>query len=152
MTTSTIEFNPRSCDGCTKCCEGWLTGTAFGYAFYPGQPCKFIDKKGCGIYNVRPKDPCVGFQCTWKLNKNIPEWLKPNLSGIMITYRKLESYRYMSILSAGKPVDKKVIDWATESVNDGTVKHVCYSADGEWHFISNDDEFLKLIKSVYLKN
>jgi hypothetical protein len=58
----------------------------------------------------------------------------------------------MSILSAGKPVDKKVIDWATESVNDGTVKHVCYSADGEWHFISNDDEFLKLIKSVYLKN
>ena len=148
--TSTIDINPRSCNGCKKCCEGWLTGEAFGYSFYPGKPCKFIDRNGCSIYDVRPADPCKGFQCSWKVNKNIPEWLKPNVSGIMIIYNSIEKHRYISILSAGNPVNDKVINWAEQSVKDDIIKNICYFANGKWNFISKDEEFLKIIKSKYI--
>lgn len=75
----------RSCDSCTKCCDGTLGGTAHGHQFFPGKPCFFlILNKGCTIYEDRPT-MCSTYQCEWLINEAIPEGLKPSLTDMVIS-------------------------------------------------------------------
>ena len=77
----------RQCNGCTACCEGWLTGEVYGHPFSPSNPCFYMTKGGCSIYKDRPEDPCKRFKCEWIENENYPAWLKPNESGVL-TYTR----------------------------------------------------------------
>jgi len=77
----------KNCDGCVACCNGTLQGKIFDFHVYRGSPCKHVcfESKTCKIYEDRPDNPCKQFKCTWLLEKNMPEWMKPSLSGILIT-------------------------------------------------------------------
>ena len=76
----------RSCDGCTKCCEGYLTGEIQGKQMGLGQPCFLVQiGKGCNDYENRPEFPCKAFQCEWLINESIPENLKPSFSNLIIS-------------------------------------------------------------------
>ena len=102
----------RSCDGCTSCCEGWLWGSAHGHNFYPGRPCHFMGKSGCSIYENRPEDPCKTFKCMWLLNDSVPEWLKPNLSKVIIVERNNdECGYYIEVFETGQKIDSTVLSW-----------------------------------------
>lgn len=52
---------------------------------YPGKPCHYCTSDGCGIYESRPQNPCIDFQCAWlKEEDKIPENLKPIECGAIV--------------------------------------------------------------------
>ena len=138
----------KPCDKCSKCCEGWLTGNAYGFEFKPGTPCKFITRSGCGIYAARPEDPCKTFKCHWKTNPRIPDWLRPDLSQVIILPRYLEEKRYLRLFNSGSIwPDSKVFEWAEEFSKTGQ-NLVGYDRTGTRIF-SQDEEFLELAKKEF---
>jgi len=134
----------RSCDGCTACCEGWLTGVAYGYAFSPGVKCKFLSHKCCSIYQARPYDPCKTFQCHWKLNTQIPEWLKPSRSGVIILQKYQEPFHYLRLVKTGKRTDPKVYEWAKDHAKTGA--NIVAFDNNEILLFSENQEFVDLMK------
>jgi hypothetical protein len=102
----------RECDGCTACCEGWLHGVAHGQHFQAGRPCHFKCEKGCSIYENRPEEPCRTYSCEWLNNYELPEWMKPNLSGVIITSREYKENKvYLEVYETGKKIDAEVLNW-----------------------------------------
>lgn len=76
----------RQCGDCTLCCKilgvAELNKKAREYCPH----CEI--NQGCKIYQTRPKE-CSDFQCLWLLGE-IPEDLKPNKTGVMLTDLKIE--------------------------------------------------------------
>ena len=105
----------RECDGCNVCCEGWLHGEVYGYKFWQGTPCHFKTATGCKIYEDRPENPCRTFLCGWRgdLTGLFPEWLKPNLSKVIIAVykRRTADNNYFQISEAGQNMDSRVLSW-----------------------------------------
>jgi|688.fasta_scaffold402377_2 hypothetical protein len=104
----------RSCDGCTMCCQGWLSGDAWGHKFYRGKPCGWLGSSGCSVYEARPYNPCVTFQCTWKSNLALPEWLKPDRSGVIVIPAWTDELYYLRVIQSNRPVEQRIHDWAQQ--------------------------------------
>lgn len=105
----------RSCGECAKCCEGWLSGVAYGHAFSPGTPCFFLERT-CSIYKDRPLDPCRNYRCGWLSEDVFPMWMKPNLVNILIT-RQEDRDRHLSyyvIDQTGDTFDPRALNWLIE--------------------------------------
>lgn len=102
----------RSCDGCTKCCEGWLRTTMRSIKIEIGSPCPMVNPNvGCTIHKTRPTDPCKQFYCQWIVDEEIPYYLKPNISDVIITRKQVEGIPYMELSAAGKPLQQHVLSW-----------------------------------------
>lgn len=103
----------RNCDGCTKCCEGWLSGQAHGKPFSPGNPCFFVSiGKGCSIYSKRPEEPCKTYKCGWISDPdNIPEWMKPSEINAIVDVMKGPRGNYYRIVEAGAPLSSNVLSY-----------------------------------------
>jgi len=106
----------RECGGCTACCEGWLSGVVHDREFYPGMPCHFKGCNGCSIYGDRPESPCKTYSCEWLKNDNVPEWMKPSKSGVIITAKDWthpdgSKQVFLEILEMGKKIDSTVLNW-----------------------------------------
>ena len=141
-----IDVKGRNCNGCTKCCDGWLVTSVLGVVIGPGSPCKFSQKGlGCRVHAARPSDPCKIFQCHWKENTNIPEWLKPDKVNAIIMMRVLENFVYLRIVKAGIRQDPKIYEWAQEQSQLGK-NLIAYDPVGELLIYSQDKEFIKLAK------
>jgi hypothetical protein len=136
----------KPCDKCSKCCEGWLTGNAYGFEFKPGTPCKFITGSGCGIYAARPEDPCKTFRCHWKTNPRMPDWMRPDLNGVITLVRYLGTHRYLVLHSTGQVPDPRVLTWADEWAESGG-NVIFYSYDGVKTF-SKNNEFIELVAKM----
>lgn len=117
-----MEYDPnmekRSCGSCTKCCEGYLEGEAFGHKFYRGRPCQFLAiGTGCTIYADRPKDPCVSYNCGWIKNSDFPEWMKPSeINAIIDTKKTVEGIEYLRAVEAGEVLSSNVLTWLIQYV------------------------------------
>ena len=62
-----------------------------GVEIYPGRPCPNSGPEGCSDYANRPKDPCIEFNCGWVTEGSpLPDWMKPNESGVIVIFNKLE--------------------------------------------------------------
>jgi hypothetical protein len=132
----------RSCNGCTACCEGWLWGSAHGHNFYAGRPCHFMCESGCSIYENRPEDPCKTFKCMWLINDDIPEWLKPNLSKVIIVQRNNEKVGdYIEVYETGQKIDSTVLSWFFE-YHLSTKTNISIQIAGGWMNYGTN-EFLK---------
>ena len=104
----------RSCDGCTACCQGWLSAQIYGRDMPEGRPCHFVGKKGCSIYKDRPEDPCVGFKCEWLKDDGtlFPEWLKPELAKVIILRLGWgNGQEFIQVKECGEPISSKVLNW-----------------------------------------
>ena len=137
-----MEIIVRDCDGCTKCCEGWLTGEAKGIPFYPGVKCHFMSQKGCSIYKDRPHEPCVTYNCQWKKDPNIPEWMKPDVVNAIISPRNVKGVNYFEIIEAGSKLQPEVLNWVIFNL---ILKryNVRYQISGGWNNIGSP-EFMDL--------
>lgn len=108
-------MNSRSCNECTKCCEGFLSGKALGYDFFVGKPCHFVDiNKGCSVYKQRPISPCKSYKCFWLSNTDMPQWMKPSFVNAIVDMRNVDGIEYMAINEAGSRLDSRVLSWAIE--------------------------------------
>ena len=139
----------RPCNGCTKCCEGFLSGEAYGYKFKLGTPCKFKNSAGCGIYSVRPYSPCQTFSCYWKDNHFVPENLKPSVSGVIMVERYLENYKYLDINYAGREVSPEVEDFLYQLYIGKKVENIRYISKGKYKLLSDNPTFKSLFIKTY---
>ena len=124
-----INMPKKNCDGCTRCCEGWLSGIAHGEKFYRGKPCHFVEiGKGCTIYENRPIDPCITYKCEWLTNDTIPMWMKLSNSNVIIT-KKTGKTEHYQVIEAGVKIDSAVLNWVfLWALNTGN--NVLYFVDG----------------------
>jgi hypothetical protein len=125
----------RNCDNCTKCCEGWLWGEAHGHKFWPGRPCHYVSKNGCSIYEDRPETPCKSFKCEWLVNNDIPEWMKPDVSNVIIRKTTEKEKEFIEFTEAGSRLDVAVLSWIFMNYADGKIKNAKYQIDGGWNYI-----------------
>jgi len=139
----------RKCDGCTKCCDGTLTTNVNGEDVYKGRPCRFLGEKGCVIHKDRPKDPCKIYNCEWLINLNIPEWLKPNRSNVILDFRKIENILYLEVKEAGAKLSTEVLNWLLmEHLNNKI--NILYQMNYGWNWIGSE-EFCDLQKEKFKK-
>jgi hypothetical protein len=123
--------NDRSCEGCTKCCDGWLTSSIFGEEMYPGKPCQFVESGvGCTIYETRPEDPCKVFSCMWKADDVVPEKFKPSEIGSIIHQLRIGGKIYLNITEAGKKIDPGLLEWFIDYCK-STGRDGAWSVDGK---------------------
>lgn len=129
----------RSCGTCTKCCEGWLSATIHGEFMQPGIPCQFAQPgKGCGIYENRPKDPCVGYSCLWLKDEEIPEWLKPELVNVIIDEGYVNGIPYVRAVEAGATMGADVLTWLIKYAK-VTKKNLYWEVSGGKHWIGTKE-------------
>ena len=134
-------MSERSCDGCAKCCEGWLQGEAYGHAFYKGRPCFFLGKT-CTIYETRPENPCRSFKCAWLDSDIFPAWMKPDLVNAIIVRRIDNNIEYYVINEAGGVLQTKTLNWLVQWALNNQ-KNILYYVDGGENKIGSK-EFLEI--------
>lgn len=106
----------RSCDGCTKCCEGHLTATINvkdTVVQLSPKPCIFVEVgKGCGVYDDRPKDPCKDFRCHYLVDAAVPEAMKPSKSNVILTIEEaVPGVEYVKATEAGDKLQAEYLAW-----------------------------------------
>jgi hypothetical protein len=74
----------KSCGDCTVCCSGALKATILEHEIGNGISCPFVCKTGCIIYETRPENPCKVFKCGWLVHPNIPDYMRPDKSGVIL--------------------------------------------------------------------
>jgi hypothetical protein len=105
-------LNQKSCQDCTKCCDGWLKANINGIEMYKHKPCYLVESGvGCTSYELRPKDPCKSFKCEWLINPFFPESLKPSLSNVIITREQENGIAYLALTIAGEDASAEVLSW-----------------------------------------
>jgi Fe-S-cluster containining protein len=131
----------RTCDGCTKCCEGYLPATIKGHSIYPGKPCHFVVLgTGCSIYEDRPERPCKTYECFWKSEVSVPENLKPSITNTIITWGNVTGFRELLLVQAGG-YNREVVDWFAEYVQENNINATWYI--GEQEFFNGSPEYIE---------
>lgn len=140
-------INTRSCNGCTSCCEGWLSCNIYGQEVNLGKPCKFLDKSfGCSAYDLRPYDPCKTFLCYWKIDRTIPEHFKPSISKTIMIYRRsVENINHLDLVDAGKPISTEILSFALSLFQSKKVDSVRWWVKGKMNYVSRDEKFIQAI-------
>jgi len=128
----------RTCDACTKCCQGYLHGSAYEHTFLKGKPCFFVSDKGCAIYEDRPKTPCKSFKCEWLVADYLPMWFRPDLSKVIVTNRQFDDGFWLCVHEAGQKIDSAVLSWILIWAANNK-KNVRYQVDGGWNWIKNSE-------------
>lgn len=104
----------RKCGDCTACCE-WVRGYVNGREFYPGKKCHYLGCNRCSIYENRPSDPCVDFNCEWLLDDGTvyPEWMHPLLSKAMVLKKSWANNTkgYLLVIECGEKMDRDIYEW-----------------------------------------
>lgn len=101
----------KPCGKCKRCCQGYLTGEAYGVKFDVDNPCKFLNTSGCSIYPNRPH-VCKTFECRWKTSVAWPDWLRPDQSNVIFVERIYDGDMYIRGINKDQPVKEEVFAWA----------------------------------------
>ena len=136
----------RNCTDCTMCCEGWLSGDAYGHKFYPGKYCIFLQSKKCAIYESRPT-MCKDFLCQWRIDPSIPKNFKPNIVNYMIIKGLVNDIEYVALIGNDKIPDHEVINYFIKKQLNGEIENLVYTIDGN-PCIKGTSEFEKLFSRI----
>jgi hypothetical protein len=137
--------NKRSCDGCTKCCEGWLTATIHGEDMYPGKPCQNCEPgKGCTDYKNRPDEPCKNYMCLWRAEDVVPLEFKPSEVNSLITRLNINGMPYLALVEAGEKIRAEVVAWFIVFVSSKGI-NAEWQIDGRSYF-AGSPQFLKAVE------
>lgn len=131
----------RQCGPCTRCCEGWLHGSAHGKPFWRGRPCHYFEGR-CTIYGNHPDDPCKTFRCQWLDNETIPSWMRPDLVNAILVKRRKNDIDYLEINEASEKLRVEVLSWAVMYCLQNKL-NLYYTIDGGANRIGSKD-FLAL--------
>jgi len=150
--------NERSCESCTKCCEGYLkadiklkndkTSWMGPNDDITPHACSFLKPGiGCGAYEDRPVNPCVVFRCDYLTNPDMPESFKPNRSNAIFSTRTIKGVEYTMLIEAGRKMDSEVLSWAISY-------HLANGTNFAWRVLSNifwigDEEFNRMMDEDY---
>ena len=142
-------LNSRTCGDCTKCCEGYMSGVIFGKPFFPGNPCHYVNPGvGCTIYKDRPEVPCKSFQCSWLLNQDFPEWLKPSKSKVILTYVKEEEIWFLKATEAGQTMSGEALSYLVIYCLKNNI-NFCWEIQKTLSWLGSND-FLEVMKRKHI--
>lgn len=133
----------RHCNGCTKCCEGWLAADVYGHKMFTGRKCHFLEKH-CTIYSSRPQNPCKNYECVWLGDPELPSWLKPDISNVIISKRIENSkilgknIEYYHIIEAGSKIDAGTLNWIIHWAIQKEL-NIAYQIDSKFHILGTPD-------------
>ena len=130
------------------CCQGWLTGEAWGHRFSPGKPCGWLSGSGCTIYEHRPANPCQSFLCEWKRQPAIPDSLRPDRAGVIMVNRVQGIHEYIRVIESRGPVPDHIHEWAQQHSAQHGVNIVVPVAGGVRVYTTHDD-FRRDIAATY---
>lgn len=104
-------MSKRECGSCTACCEGWLSAEILEMS--PGHPCRHCTSAGCAIYEKRPEDPCVRFNCAWLMDGDrFPEELRPDRAGVIVVVgRKWRDWDVILAVPVGESMPPESLEW-----------------------------------------
>lgn len=139
-------MSSRKCGSCTKCCEGWLVGEAYGYKFFPQNPCFFLEiNNGCIIYDTRPDDPCKSFNCLWIKNEQTPVWMYPKTNKCIPIESNIAGIPYINLVPSDEDINDETINWWIEWCKTNN-KNLFWIKNKQKNAIGSD-EFLQAINS-----
>ena len=103
----------RQCLPCTACCQGWLYAEVLGNVVRAGQGCPHCQVGGCGVYDIRPKEPCQTYVCSWLVESSpLPDWMRPDLSGVIVLLNApWQGMRVITAIPAGQTIPEHSLDW-----------------------------------------
>ena len=139
----------RDCDGCTKCCDGWLTGEAYGYKFNINNACFWKGKKGCNIYDIRPIDPCVTFKCFWKYSSLVPIEFKPDKIGIILVERTIDGHKFLDVNIGGNIPSPELLLWVEEMYLQDKIKNIRVIIGDSFYVYSKSMDVIRYAKEKY---
>ena len=129
-------MSQRICGTCTACCEGWLVSEVTGMK--PGTPCQHCRAEGCAIYEKRPVDPCVNFDCGWlKDEKRVPVEMRPDRCGAIVLFdRHWNDWKVIKAFPTGEAIPEKTLEWLMDCVRETGMPMIFYrntkDADGRF--------------------
>lgn len=139
----------RECGECTACCEGWLhADVKLGnteYKVRPGNQCPMIVDHKCSIHDsdLRPLHPCRDYSCVWLDNKDIPDYMRPDKCGVILTEKTLNNISYIQMVETGKKVDSTILAQVIQySFMNG--KNIEFVVDGNTFHLGST-EFMNLV-------
>ena len=147
----------RSCEGCTKCCEGYLSLVVLGNELYKNG-CPLVSKnKGCTIHDVRP-DECRDFRCEWLKNPNLPDEFKPSISDVIMKINDDGEKPYIFAIKAGRPFSDDFIEKVKQLVEDDKIERIEFENTKKGVFVFSKDKEWKesrldgMLKQLALQN
>lgn len=141
----------RECGTCTKCCEGHLASVINGKPMYPGNPCIILQiGKGCGDYENRPVQPCRTFECEWLVNPAVPEILKPEHSGVIITWQKINDMRFLKMTKAPNEPNTDATTWFIKYLLMNGINGA-WDSDTKKYWVGSP-EFMAMMNEEYLSD
>ena len=150
-TQGSQESNHRSCNGCTACCEGWLSCNIYGNEVKEGKPCIYLKNESCSIYSSRPENPCRRFKCTWLDRPDIvPESFWPKSSNVIFVERKTPGgYHYLALhCMNNQQLPVEILDWTVQLVQTGIIESTIYSINGRQRFLSSSKKFVEEMQGI----
>ena len=142
-----IFVRDRSCGTCHACCDGHLSGEAYGHKFWQGRKCFFVNESGCTIYGNHPISPCKNYKCVWLEDKSIPEWMRPDLSKVILTRETINGIPYVSIKEAGQKIDSSILNWIFTQYAEDKFENIRYQIDGGWNWMGSQ-EFVNAVSKI----
>lgn len=105
----------RSCGECTECCKGILNITVNDVTYSDGNNCTYCTSKGCKQYSKRPQD-CIEYNCGWLKDTEIPDWMRPDKSGVFINDSTKDTVVYKGkavpyIVPINNSINNNVMDY-----------------------------------------
>ena len=131
------DLETRTCGECTACCEGWLPNQVDEARISPGSPCRHCERGGCDIYELRPVHPCRTFHCDWLKNQNLPDWLIPSRSKVILFkgyfrwQRPSSSVLVKMMFVAGPKMPGRTQHWLNEYARENNFNYVCFEPKRE---------------------
>lgn len=101
----------------------------------------------CSIYSRRPKDPCISYKCEWLTNQEIPEWMKPSLSNILMSQRTIDGIEYLEVMETNKSMSASALLWLIQYALSKQI-NMYFMVEGGWNHMGSD----KFIASIKGKN
>ncbi|MDX1459668.1 MAG: hypothetical protein R3348_01260 [Xanthomonadales bacterium] len=86
----------------------------------PGNPCRHLLERGCGIYEQRPYHPCRTFHCGWvQPDSPLPDEMRPDLSGVIVSLdQRWKNWRIIKAIAAGPRIPESSMKWLQQFSND----------------------------------
>jgi hypothetical protein len=144
-----IALPKRECGDCTVCCNGTLKIEVHGHGVHAGKPCFYMKQGGCSIYEQRP-EVCRKYECEWVSSDYLPEWMKPNISNVLVTRRVIDGVEFFELLEAGKTLDITAFNWMLQWAL-ANEKNILYTINGMANGIGSQ-EFLSIMKKIESKD
>ena len=132
----------RECGECHACCTV-LKVNVYGHMVDKGNPCPHIKENRCGIYERRP-NACKEYTCHWLNNLDIPDWMQPLKSRVILTDKYHDGHYYIMMTEVDDKVDSYILNQVIQYIFN-TGRNLEYSVNQKTYHLGSP-EFIEMIQ------